>query len=99
MDLAGLLGRLVLEPLVDDRGVRGQRDAVQVNDLAIDDQVDVGRVLPAHFGVHNAGNRGFRSRQVFCLPFGRTVDDDARFAICRERSSGRERGKREPLWF
>ena len=36
----------VLEPLIDDRGIRWQRDAVQINDLPINNQLNVARSCP-----------------------------------------------------
>src|SRR5580704_14733321 len=85
-DLAGLLGRLGLEPLVNDWGILGQGNAVQVNDLAINDQLDVGRVHPAFSRIVGyARDRRFRSGRVIGLTERRTVDDDTRFGVIAKK--------------
>ena len=53
------------EPFVHDRGVRRQGDAVQVHDLTVHDQIDVGRVHPPHSWFHHAGNRALRGGGIF----------------------------------
>src|SRR5438876_5928288 len=57
----------VSEPLVDNRSICGQRNAVQINDIGINNQLDV--------------DRDSRSRRITYLTGGRTVDDNPRFAV------------------
>src|SRR5438552_2651568 len=57
----------VPEPLVDNRSICWQRNAVQINDIGINNQLNV--------------DRDFRSRRITCLTGGRTVDDNPRFAV------------------
>ena len=57
----------VLEPLVDDRGIDRQGNAVQINDLPIDNQLNVGCVHPAVYCVGYARDWGFRSGRIRCL--------------------------------
>ena len=54
-----LLVLCVLEPLVDDGGIGWQRNAVQINDLAVHDQLQEGSVAPFCSRIHLTWDRGF----------------------------------------
>src|SRR4029453_5668891 len=53
------LGWVVLEGLVGDWGVRRERNAIQIDDLAVHDELDIDRAFPMSADLASVLNRGF----------------------------------------
>lgn len=91
---------LPFEPFVDDRRIGWQRNAVQINDLSIDNQIDVVYLEPEHSRVLYARDRAFRRGRVIRLTAGWTMDDDTRFAAIAEKEvRAAQQEDRSPLAF